>query len=148
MVTEEKIWSDVVTWLLVFIGWAVVHRATLIRDRRKEKREISMQICTDIAELQSAAIDFHTSPHFNARKSTDLAQQVERIILRLQKPPLNELKIAREHMVTLRRRITKRNIDLTDFKSQPDDGEIIFGIRNAVTDLTTLIESNKECVWK
>lgn len=144
----DKAPTDVVTWLLVFIGWAVIHKATLIRDRRKEKREISMQICKDIAELQSAAIDFHTASHFNARKSTDLAQQVERIILRLQKPPLSELNIPLGRMITLRRKITKHNIDPTDYKSQPDDSPIIFGIRNAVTDLIIVIEDARECVWK
>ena len=144
----DKAQTDIVTWLLVFIGWAVIHKATLIRDRRKEKREISMQICKDIAELQSAAIDFHTASHFNVRKSTDLAQQVERIILRLQKPPLSELNIPLGRMITLRRQITKHNIDPTDYKSQPDDSPIIFGIRNAVTDLIIVIEDARECVWK
>lgn len=144
----DKASTDIVTWLLMFIGWAVIHKATLIRDRRKEKREISMQTCKDIAELQSSAIDFHTAPHFNARKSTDLAQQVERIILRLQKPPLSELNIPLTRMIALRRQITKHNIDPTDFKSQPDDSQIIFGIRNAVTDLIIVIEDNRECVWE
>ena len=65
------IWSNIVTWLLVLFGWAVVHRATLIRDRRKEKREFSVAICAALVELQSAAIDFHTASRFNARKSTD-----------------------------------------------------------------------------
>ena len=107
-----------------------------------------MQLCTAIAELQSAAIDFHTASHFNARKSTDLAQQVERIILRLQKPPLSELKVPLARMITLRRRITQHNIDLTDFKSQPVDSQIITGVRNAITDLIFLIEDTRECVWE
>ena len=144
----NNIWNDAVTWLLVFIGWAVVHRATLIRDRRKEKREISMKICTDIAELQAAAIDFHTGSQFNARKSTDIAQQVDQVINRLQKSPLSELSIPLSNLITLRRKITKHNIDLTDFKSQPADSQIIFGIRNAVTELIILIEDNRESVWK
>lgn len=139
---------DVITWLLVLTGWIVVHIATLNRDRRKEKREISMQICMDIAELQSAAIDFHTASHFNARKSTDVAQQVERIILRLQKLPLSELNIPLARMITLRRKITKSNIDPTDFKSQPDESQIIFDIRNATADLIIFIEDTRECVWK
>lgn len=144
----EKNLTDVATWILVFIGWAVVHRATLSRDRRKEKREISMQICKDIVELQSAAIDFHTASDFNARKSTDLAQQVERIILRLQRPPLSELNIPLTRMITLRRQITKHNIDPTDFRSQPVDSQIIFGIRNAITDLVIVIEDTRECIWE
>lgn len=144
----DKIWTDAVTWLVVFSGWAIVHRATLIRDRRKEKREFSMQICTDITELQAAAIDFHTASDFNARKSTDIAQQVDHIVHRLQKPPLNELKIPLPNLITLRRKITKHNIDLTDFKAQAADSQIIFGIRNAATDLIILIEDNRESVWK
>lgn len=142
------VWSNIVTWFLVLFGWAVVHRATLIRDRRKEKREFAVAICKEIVELQSVAIDFHTASRFNARKSTDLAQQVERIILRLQKPPLSELNIPLASMITLRRRITQHNIDLSDFKSQPDDSEIIISIRNSVTDLTALIEDSREGVWK
>lgn len=144
----EKPWTDIVTWVLIFLGWAAVHKATLIRDRRKEKREISMQMCKDISELQSAAIDFHTAPHFDARKSTDLAQQVERIIIRLQKLPLSELDIPLTRLITLRRKITKSNIDLSDFQSQTVGSPIIFDIRNAVTDLIILIEDNRECVWK
>ena len=140
--------TDIVTWLLVFIGWAVVHKATLSRDRRKEKREISMQLCKDIAELQTAAIDFHTASQFDARKSTDLAQQVERIILRLQKSPLGELNIPLARLITLRRKITKNNIDQSDFKTQSNDSQIIFDIRNAITDLIIAIEDAREYVWK
>lgn len=141
-------WPNVITWLLVFIGWAIVHKATLIRDRRKEKRELSMQMCSHIAELQTSAIDFHTASHFNALKSIDLAQQVERIILRIQKAPLSELNIPAARFIALRRKITKHNIDLSDFKSQPADSEIIFGIRNAVTDLISCIEDAREREWK
>ena len=32
-------WTSLVTWILVFVGWFAVHKATLSRERRKEKRE-------------------------------------------------------------------------------------------------------------
>ena len=80
-------WAGVITWFIVVIGWIIVHNATLARDRRKEKREISMHICKEIADLQATAIDFHTATDFDARKSTDLAQQVDRVCIRLQKYP-------------------------------------------------------------
>jgi len=133
---------------MVFIGWAVVHRATLIRDRRKEKREISMQICKDIADLQTAAIDFHTASQFDARKSADLGQQVERIILRLQKSPLGELEIPLQNLIRLRRKTTLLNIDASNFSSQPAGSQIIFDIRNAATDLIICIEDTRERIWE
>ncbi|HXU93961.1 MAG TPA: hypothetical protein VFP33_09925 [Gallionella sp.] len=145
---EKKCWTEAVTWLLVFIGWGVVHLATLARDRRKEKRETSMQLCKDIADLQSAAIDFHTAARFDSRKSTDLAQQVERIILRVQKKPLSELNIPLTRLITLRRKITQHNVDASDFSSQPADSEIILGIRTAISDLIGAIEDSRESVWE
>lgn len=141
-------WTHVVTWALVFGGWGVVHAATLHRDRRKEKREISIQICKNLADLQIAAIDFHTAPSFEVRKSTDIAQQVERVAAQIQKCPLDQLQIPVMRIVTLRQRITRRNIDPSDFKQQPADGDLILEIRNAVTDVIVSIEDARERVWK
>ena len=144
----EQLETNIVTWLLIVSGWAFVHHATLIRERRKEKREISVQIRKDIADLQSIAIDFHTAPHYDSKKSTDLAQQVGRINIRLQRKPLSELGIPLAILITLRRQITKNNIDLSNFTPQQIDSKIIVGIRNAVNDLISLVEDNRECVWK
>lgn len=141
-------WANVITWLLVLVGWFVVHRATLIRERRKEKREVSIQMCRVLAELQTAAIDFHTAPNFDARKSSDLAQQVERVILQLQKIPLSELQVPTMCMINLRRRITKHNIDPSDFACQTAASKIVSDIRNVVTDLIFFIEEARESVWE
>lgn len=148
MIITGPDYANIVTWCVVFLGWYAVHQATLVRDRRKEKREISAKLCTSLIELQSAAIDFHTASQCDVRQSTDLAQQVERAVLQLQKLPLNELSIPLSRMIALRQRITRQNIDLTDFASQPADSQIIFEIRNAVTDMIFAIEDARERVWK
>jgi hypothetical protein len=44
-------WTHVVTWSLVLGGWWVVHLATLNRDRRKEKRDVSVQVCKNILAM-------------------------------------------------------------------------------------------------
>ena len=145
MTTE---WTQAVTWIVVFLGWYAVHKAALNRDRRKEKREISAKVCANLTELQAAAIDFHTADHCDVRKSTDLAQQVERIVEQLQKAPMQELKIPLIQRVTLRQRITKKNIDPSDFLPQMPDSPIVIEIRNAVTDTISAIEDARERVWE
>ena len=141
-------WTHVVTWSLVLGGWWVVHLATLNRDRRKEKRDVSAQVCKNILALQGNAIDFHTAQFFEARKSTDLAQDVERVAIQLQKSPLQELEIPISRIVALRQRITRRNIDPTDFMPQPVDSILVLEIRNAVSDVIFAIEDARERVWK
>ena len=141
-------WANIVTWILIFFGWYVVHRATLARDRRKEKREISTRLCTNLIELQSAAIDFHTGSHCDLRKSTDIAQQVENILIQLQTSPLSELNVPYAPRVALRQSITRQNIDPIGFVAQQPDSQIIMDIRNAITDMIFAIEDARESKWK
>lgn len=140
-------WSSVVTWTLVFGGWFVVHQATLSRERRKEKREAARQICIDLRLAERLAIDFHTSPSHDSRKATDLRQDIERLILQLQRQPLAELGIPLSRMIQFRRSITRQNIDPSDFAAQTADAILVRDIRNAVTDLIESIEDQRENKW-
>lgn len=140
-------WSGTITWVLVFAGWVFVHQATLSRERRREKRESALSICACIRELEAAAIDFHTADHFDGRKATDLRQQIARIILQLQSRPLSELRIPLHRMTNLRQRLTRHNADPSDFVSQAADSEIVYEIRNAVTDLIASIDDERERQW-
>ncbi len=146
-VAGESAWKSYITWLLVFAGWVIVHFATLNRDRRKEKREASKQLCSSLLELQGSALDFHTAPHCDVRRSTDLAQQVEHILLQLEKAPLNELGVPIGRRVVLRQSITRKNVDPSDFMPQQADSELMMDIRNAVTDMIFAIEDAREQKW-
>jgi len=48
-----------VSWLLIIGGWLFVHRATLSRERRKEKREEINNTIQEIRAIENIAIDFH-----------------------------------------------------------------------------------------
>ena len=140
-------WSGIITWAILFLGWFVVHKVTLIRERRKEKRETAKQFCTDLRELEIAALDFHTADNRNGRKATDLRQQVERVILQLQRKPLSQLNVPLSRMVVLRQRITRNNMDPSDFGSKLADDLFIYEIRNAITDLIASVEDEREKLW-
>lgn len=144
----EPGWPAIVTWVLVFVGWFAVHQATLARDRRKEKREAARGFCDSLLELQTVAIDFHTASHCDVRKSTDLAQQIERVALQLDKSPLRELEIPLVRRIVLRQRMTRQNVDPSDFVPQPADSQLVLDIRDAVTELIVAVEDARECIWK
>lgn len=140
-------WPQLVTWGGVIVGWFVVHKATLKRERRKEKREIAAKVCTNLASLQVSAIDFHTGSHCELRKSTDIAQHVAEILDSLQRAPMIELDISLVHRVALRQAITKQNIDPSDFSSQTPDSVIVLEIRDAVLEMIAAIDEARERVW-
>lgn len=140
-------WGSAFTWVLVFVGWCVVHQATLARDRRKEKRDVSARFCSDLLKLQADAIDFHTADKYDSRKSHDVAQQVDRIVGQLTKVPLVELNVPYERFIALRQAITMNNSEASDFKPQPLDALLVFDIRNAVMDLVDAVEEARETRW-
>lgn len=140
--------ASILTWLVVLIGWYVVHNKTLERDRRREKREACRQLCEALEKLQEAALDFHTSNQFSLRNSTDLGYFVEQVVLSLQGKPIDELKLPRSKIIAIRQKITGRNVDLSDFTSQAADSEIIMDIRTSVSDITRYLDQRKEVVWE
>lgn len=140
-------WTNLVTWVLVFVGWFVIHKATLSRERRKEKREASRQFCIELRAAERLAIDFHTAQSHDDRKATDLRQDVDRLILQLQRAPLAELEIPLQRMIQLRRSITRQNADPSDFAAQATNSNLVRDIRNATTDLIEDIEDRRDHCW-
>lgn len=140
-------WISVVTWILVFGGWFFVHKATLRRERRKEKREAAKQVCGELRLVERSAIDFHTAQTHDSRRATDLRQEVERLSLQLQRAPLSELEIPLSRIIQLRRNITRKNVDPSDFAAQTADSDLVRDIRNAATDLIEVIEGEREKRW-
>jgi len=144
---ESPWWPSVITWLTVFGGWFVVHRASLYRERRKEKRDSARILLEDLACLERKAIAFHTSNHYDSHVAAELRQETERIVRRLQRLSLSELNIQIGLMVRLRRSITLQNADASNFAPQGADGQLICGIRAAIDDLTASVEVAKETYW-
>jgi hypothetical protein len=139
--------TTLVTWSLAFGGWFAVHKATLSRERRKEKREAAKEMCLALRTLERSAIDFHTAEEYSSRAANDLRQDTERLILQLQRKPLSELQIPLSRMIQFRRSVSRHNIDPSDFLCQLPDSDLIREVRNAVTDVIESIEERREQYW-
>lgn len=142
-----KWWSNLPTWILVLFGWWVVHWASLTRERRKEKRELSNRVVQDLFELEREAIDFHTANVFNTLQSEQLMTHIERLILSLQRQPMSELDVPLGKMIKLRRSITLNNADSEQFVAQSTNSNIVREIRSSIADLVDLIEAKRDQVW-
>lgn len=140
-------WPNAVTWVLLFFGWLVVHRATLTRERRKEKRETANFAVNELREIENEAFGFHTADSFDDRNGSALRQRVERLINRLQRPPLSTLSISVGRMVALRSSITLNNADSSNFAPQTPNSQILQGICDAVDDLIEEIEAARDKCW-
>lgn len=140
-------WANLITWIIVFCGWFAVHKSTLSRERRKEKRESAQKVCADIQAIERFAIDFHTSPTYDSRKAADLRHDVDRLSRKLPRPPLDELSISQPDLIGFRQSITLRNFDLNDFETKQIHSAIVLNIRYSAEQLIANIETRKEQCW-
>ena len=137
-------WANAVTWGMVLVGWISVHRATLSRERRKEKREAVTRIIEEIKAVEDLAIRFHTSEKFDSQISDALIWRVNRVTRTLQRPPLQILDIPLGLMVRFRKGLTLLNTDASTFVTQTYHGEIIKGVRAIADELLETIEAARD----
>lgn len=140
-------WIHGVTWLVIVAGWYTVHRATLARERRKEKRDEAKQLVSDLHDLEKSAREFHSAERYDEYSATELAMNCDRFIKLLQRQPFDELKISPGVMTSLRRAVTCHNIDRTAFAPQAANSEIQRDIRVATDDVIDAIENAKSRFW-
>jgi hypothetical protein len=139
--------ANIVTWILVIIGWIVVHYLTLTRDRRKEKRELAKITVANLINLEKEAVDFHCADQFDEHARESLLWKTGRINRLLSREPFNELKLNLVLMKKLRQCITLNNADRTGFSSQSVYSSLILDIRHTVDDLIYEIEKQTIKFW-
>jgi hypothetical protein len=139
--------DDVFTWLLVISGWVVVHRMTLNRERRKEKRDIAETAIKNLIELEAEAVKFHCDDHFDAQAMNSILWKTNRLISSFNRAPMCELLLTSVSLKELRQSITLKNFDCTGFIPQSVHSRIVTDICLAVDKLIVYIEEKKMKVW-
>jgi hypothetical protein len=141
-------WPSVVTWVLVLAGWFAVHLATLARERRKERRELSKALVESLRGIEVDALAFHTAPAFNAVQADLLLHAIGRLLRSLQRIPMSELGLPLSRMVRVRKSVTLKNFDKSAFQTQQSGSVILTNIRASIDDLVEAIEAEREIRWK
>lgn len=131
---------QVVTWVLVILGWVVVHYLTVVHDRQKEIRDLKLRVIQEITEIETLAIEFHTAKDFDSSKAQKITSMIQRVSSDMTRPPLasfqNYSGVAKE----FRQAITLKNFDASKFHSQQASSEIVTDISYAAEKITRALE--------
>ena len=139
--------TQIPTWIIVVVGWFVVHHLSTKRDQRKEARECLDQLVVQLREIEERAINFHQSTTYKGDLARSLLFDIQRIIARLKRHPFGSFEISSNLLKELRRSITYNNFDHSKFACQPANSSIFGDIANVVDDLEDQLEKEYERIY-
>lgn len=134
----------IVGYLLLFVGWYVVHRFAkarendkvlleLKREAAKERREAAREVIKQLRDIEDQGVAFHTSPSYDNTKANQLVRACDRVADDLAKWKDAPMPFLVRQMYQA---MTLRNIDPDEFVQQSDHSEIALAVRRAIGALT------------
>lgn len=145
--SNSQLLTQIPTWIIVIIGWFVVHHLSTKRDQRKEARERLDQYILGLRALEERAIKFHQSTSYQADIARGLVSDIERCRTKLNRHPFCSFKISPALKIQLRQSITLRNCDASKFACQPANSPILGNIVNAFDDIEDQLEKEYERIY-
>ncbi len=127
------------TWMLVVLGWFVIHAATINREVRKENREATTKFVEELRKVEDLAVSFQTSETFSENDYHVLIWKIQRITSALHRPPFRFLKISTGVIIDFRRGLTA-NTDKSSFLTCSYSDDIIINIHDVSDRLVLEIE--------
>lgn len=143
----SQLLTQIPTWLIVVVGWFVVHRLTVKREQRKEARECVDAFVRTLRESEAKAISFHQGNVFKDDLARALVFDIQRAIAKLKRHPFASFNISPDSLIELRRAITLNNFDSSQFACQPANSLILSDIANAVDGIEDQLESEYERIY-
>lgn len=142
--TVGAILGQLVTWILVVVGWYFVNRKNNERETRKELRNALDEFHVFLDQIETQAVEYHTSASQDTVLATalkrDLHRRLPARINRLESRGLNTVDLGRP-VVELRKAITLENFDSHSFAQRQMADSIITRIGIARDDLAEAIEA-------
>lgn len=128
----DKDWTAGIPWVIAVVGWFVTHLFSEGRERRKENRGQIDTLYETLGELSRDAYGFHTAEDRDDGVAHDLLVKVRNLERQLSRVGCFYMDDFTPHIIQLRRAITYRNFDRSDFKTQPEESPILADISTAV----------------
>lgn len=136
-VSASSMLSQFFTSVLVVVGWIVVDNQNNKRELRREIRALIDNLITEIDELAERSFKFHKNSTFDAIESKQLKLRIQRIANNINRNSLVENSKAIYHF---RKSITGNNFDITIFRTQNDNSEILSLILEEKDELISALE--------
>lgn len=136
----KGIW-DTIPWLIAIVGWGFTHVFSEARERRKEVRSQLDKGIEQLLSLEKAAREFHMSAAYNAVKAHELTAGIATFERKLHRISCLKIDDLISRIVALRRSITLNNFDLTAFKPQTGESEVLGSISEAAASMEDALEA-------
>ncbi|WP_456378839.1 hypothetical protein [Thiolapillus sp.] len=134
-------WRFGITWGLIIVGWIVINWQNNKRETRKERRILLDRLIMSLSELESNALQFHTADNHDPEILMNIIRRIKRIwpqieLLRMTKVPNIE------HLsYNIRRTITLKNADASNFHKQGPNSKILLQISDAIDSMVNALET-------
>ena len=124
--------ADIITWVIVFVGWWVVDHQNSKRQRRIEELSQVEKCISMLHDLENDAINYHTGSVRDESLSRDIRLKIQRISKFLNN--LNLIPIGQRNNLVkqVRRSITMENFDSSNFKPQDINHDLIANISESI----------------
>lgn len=129
--------GQIVTWIVVALGWFVIDRQNNKRELRKEHRALVTQLTDDLDNIASTSIEFHKSKKFNSSESKKIKLGIQRIANNINR---NLLVTDSKKIFYFRRSITGTNFDPGVFQQQNEASQILTDILEYKDELVEELE--------
>jgi len=136
----DKGWLDGVPWAIAVVGWGVTHLFSEMRERRKEARSQIDKLYESLSKLTIEAHEFHSAAEFSGTQSRELIAKLHRLERMLSRIGCFDQDGLSPAIIRLRRSITLKNFDASDFKQQAAESEIFEAIDSAAEEVEDEME--------
>lgn len=134
-------WLASIPWIIAAIGWAFTHFLSEARERRKEVRSQIDKLYEQLYKIEQDARVFHCSPAFDAAKAGDVLSKIQIFERSMNRVPVFIIDNFTGPIIRLRRAITLKNFDLSDFVQQSQPSDILQDVFSASQDIEDEMEA-------
>ena len=131
---------ELIALMGVIAGWAATHLLSEARERRKEIRGQIDKIVERLQTLEDNSRAFHMGPSWEAPTHSSLIAEIDRVERVVDRVTAFKVDSLVPSLIRLRRAVTLRNFDHSNFKQQDLGSEILHYIASAVYDMEDEME--------
>lgn len=136
----EMNWASSIPWIVAAVGWAFTHLLSEARERRKEVRAQIDKLYEQLYKIEQDARDFHCSDSFDSTKAGDVSSKIQILERSMTRIPIFVMDRFTSHIIHLRRAVTMKNFDRSDFVQQIQESDILQAIFSASQDIEEEME--------
>jgi hypothetical protein len=134
-------WGNVVSWILIVAGWAVINAQNNSRETRKEIRAALLDLYELLDEIEDDAFSYHTGTTGDAALARKIKRNISQISTRIKLALRDKLECEYARpLVAFRKSITLSNFDSNKFLSKSADSKFFNDISDAKQSLIVVLD--------